>query len=391
MKARITETRRRIGWLCGVGAWFLLALPAATVSTLQAATFPELYTVSVPPDPLAPNLRADAERRALTVLLTRITGRRDVTLEQGVDSLIRNAGSYVTSYQSAADEIRIGFSRTGINDALTSLNLPIWVAERPATLVWIAADLGGGERTEIMADTANPARRPGAVAGAPDFPLSEEATVLFDALLDELVTTADERGLPIVLPLLDAEDRTHARFADVWGGFDQFVAEAAERYPVDAVLVGRIAATSFGLEVRWTLLRGELRQSRATADVRAGIDWLADEFAAQFTTVGGARLTWLTVRDIETHADFGRVLEYLQSVSFIESTSVVPRSWSEGSLVVSIAARYDDAQLRQYLELGGVLHAADGALGGIPVNAEVAAPLEFVPGWLAAEEPAIGP
>jgi len=354
---------------------------AVFASVGRAATFPELYTVSVVPDLAASNVRAAAVQRAMTVLLTRITGRRDPASQEETAGLIRNANDYVTSYQSATEEVRVGFSRSGVNDALTSLNLPIWGAERPSTLVWIAADLGGGQRTEIMADTVTPPRRTGEVLGAAAFPLAEAAQVTFDAIRDELITAADERGLPIVFPLLDAEDRTQVRFADVWGGFDEFVARAAERYPVDAVLIGRVAVTTFGLEVRWTLLRGELRETSVTADVRSGVDWLADGFAAQFTTVGGARLTRVTVRGIETHADFGRVFEYLQSVSVIDGASVVPESWDQGSLVIRLAARGDDATLRQYLELDGELRAVPPGGVGVPVDAASMGRLEFVPGW----------
>ena len=379
VKASSTETRWRLGWLAG--PCIVLALVAGNLTPARGATFPELYTVSVAPDPAAANLRADAERRAMAVLLTRITGRRETASQEEMSALVRNAGDYVTSYQSAIDEIRVGFSRSAVNEVLDGLSLPYWGAERPSTLVWIAAELGGGQRTEIMADTTAAARRAGEVLGAPAFPLSEDARATFDTILDELVTTADERGLPIVLPLLDARDRMQVRFADVWGGFDQFVATAAERYAVDAVLIGRVAVTTFGLEVRWTMLRGEQRQARLTTGIREGIDWLADEFAAQFTTVGSARLTWLTVRGIESHADFGRVFEYLQSVSVIDPTSVNVESWRAGSLLIRLAARGDDGRLRQYLELDGVLRAVPAMGVGLPEGAEGLGPLEFVPGW----------
>jgi hypothetical protein len=339
--------------------------------------------VSVPTDSAATNVRADAERRAMSVLLTRITGRRAPESQVETAGLIENASTYVTSYQSAADEIRVGFSRTGVNAALTSLNLPIWGAERPSTLIWIAADLGRGERTEVMADTVTPGRRPGEVAGQPTVPLSDDALVSFEAIVDELATAADERGLPIVLPLLDIQDRAVVSFEDVWGGFDPLVAQAAERYPVDAVLIGRVAVTTFGLEVRWTLLGGDQSQGRVTNNVRSGIDWLADEFAARFITVGDARTTWITVHGIESWPDFGRVVEYLQSVSVIDAASVNVESWSQGSLLIRLAARGDDATLRQYLDLDGELRTA-GAEGS--VNAAGSAPqgrLEFVPGWLA--------
>jgi hypothetical protein len=360
-----------------------LVLVAAVATAAQAATFPELYTVSVPTDSAATNIRADAERRAMGVLLTRITGRRLPESQEETAGLIRNASDYVTSYQSAADEIRVGFSRTGVNAALTNLNLPIWGAERPSTLVWIAADLGGGERTELMADTVTPRRRPGEVAGQATVPLSNDARISFEAIVDELVTAADERGLPIVLPLFDFQDQAVVSFADVWAGFDLQVAQAAERYAVDAVLIGRVVVTTFGLEVRWTLLNGEQSQGRISNDVRSGIDWLADEFAARFITVGGARTTWVTVHGIETWPDFGRVVEYLQSVSVIDGASVNVESWNQGSLLIRLAARGDDATLRQYLELDGALRTAGAEGSG---NAAASAPqgrLEFVPGWLA--------
>ena len=379
VKAICTVTWRRPG--ASMLARVLLVLVAAFGSVGETATFPELYTVSVPSNPEATNVRADAEQRAMQVLLTRITGRRDAASQPEMADLLRNASDYVTSYQSATDAVRVGFSRSGVNEVLDSLNLPYWGAERPSTLVWIAADLGGGQRTEVMADTATPSRRAGEVLGAPAFPLTEDARATFDAILDELITVADERGLPIVLPLLDEQDRMQVRFADVWGGFDQFVAQAAERYAVDAVLIGRVAVTSFGQEVRWTLLRGELRQTAVTTDMRSGIDWLADQFAAQFITVGGTRLTWITVRGIESWPDFGRVFEYLQSVSVIDSTSVNVESWSQGSLLVRLAARGDDAALRQVLELGGVLRAVAPDRAGVPVGAAGAGRLEFVPGW----------
>jgi hypothetical protein len=377
----------RISWLAGIP--LLLCLLAGTAA---AATFPELYTVSVEPNLAARDLRTDAVRRAMAVLLTRITGRRLPEAQAEIRGLIESADSYVTSYSPAANEIRVGFSRSAVNDALTARNLPIWVAERPATLVWLALDLGRGQRVEIMAVPADSNRRDGTWAGAPSYPLSGDAAVLFDSILDEFATAADERGLPIVLPLLDEEDRQQVRFADVWGGFDQFVERAAGRYAVDAVLIGRIAATETGLEARWTLLRGERRQSKMTTGVRDGIDWLADEFAAQFTTVGGARLTWITVRDVRNYPDYGRVRDYLQSVSIVDPASVNVESWIAGTLLVNLAARGDnDETLRQILTLDGVLTAVTDDATGIPVNGEVPGRLQFVPGWLTAPDVARGP
>jgi hypothetical protein len=376
VKAERAIIRRRNAW--PGAALVVLGFAAATGPAAEAATFPELYTVSVAPDPAAPNIRTDAIRRAMSVLLARITGRRQPAEYPEMDALIRNASDFVTSYSPAAAEIRVGFSRNELNASLTRLNLPIWGEERPATLVWIAVDLGAGQRSEIMADTP-PAGRP-VVAGAASFPLNPDAAMRFAALVDELVTAADQRGLPIVLPLLDAEDRVHVSFADVWGGFDPFVARAAERYAVDAVLIGRVTVSELGVDAHWTLQRGERRQTRVTADMYSAIDWIAEEFAAQFITVGGARLTWITVRGIERWSDYGRVMEYLQSVSIVES--VDPESMADGALVLRLAARGNDDTLREYLTLDGVLNAFVDDSIAITASTDGTGSLVFVPSWL---------
>lgn len=103
-----------------------------------------------------------------------------------------------------------------------------------------------------------------------------------------------------------------------------------------------------------------------------GIDWLADEFASEGATVGGAVLTFITVRGIESWADY-RVLDYLQSVSIVEAVDI--DSMTDDEFVLRIAARGDNAQLERILELDGVLAPVDTVAG-----------LVFVPVWRLAGE-----
>jgi hypothetical protein len=350
-----------------LSASLLLALPAIA----PAATFPELYVVSVAPDAQASNQRADAIRRGMRLLLTRITGRQQAAEYAEAQELIQNADRYLSLYAPLSeDEIRVGFIRGAVNDALTRLEMPIWGEERPLTLVWLAAEFGDGQRAELGA-AAVEEPRPGAVAGAASNGLTGEAAELFESVSNEILTAADERGLPVVLPLLDAEDRRHARFADVWGGFDRVVARAAERYEADAVMIVRILDTEFGPELSWIVQRGDRVEPLTTPRARLGVDWLADEFASEFTTVGGATLSRVTIRDVRSWPDLGRVLEYLDSVSIVESVDI--DSMQGTDLLLRIAARGDDSQLARYLTLDGELAEDETAEG-----------LVFVPSWRAA-------
>ena len=339
----------------------------------MAAIFPDLYTVSVAPDANARDSRADVIRRGMGLLLTRITGRQQAAAYPELRELINNAERYLTEYAPGREETRVGFNRAQVNRALTELGMPIWGDERPSTLLWLASDLGNGERAELMANQdGGPAgdSRTGLPSGA----LSDEAAAVFEEVAEEILRAADERGLPIVLPQLDETDREHVRFADVWGGFDPFVERAAERYGVDAIVIARVSVLETGPRVDFTVIQGERREMLAPPRPRDGVDWLADEFASRYTTIGDARLTWLTVRDIAEPRDLSRVLDYLESVSIIQMVDV--ESLTESELLLRVTTRGDDQQLSSYLELDGRLMQIEGATG-----------LEFFPSWRASSVP----
>ena len=339
-----------------------------------AATFDDLYTVSVSLDGQARDERADAIRRGMGLLLTRITGRQQAAAYPELKELIDNAaGRYFAGYDVLpGNQVRVGFNAFEVNQALERLNMPIWGEERPLTLVWIATDFGDGQRAELEEDDEPGGISAGPVSGIASEPLTDDAEDFFDGVAQEILTAANERGLPVVLPKLDAEDRRNVRFADVWGGFDRFVARAAERYDVDAVLIGRIVMTQLGLEVKWTVQRGDRQDTLTTPRARMGVDWLADEFASEGATVGGARLTWVTLREIRSWPDT-RVLDYLDSVSIVESVDIDSVTGNE--YVLRVAARGDDTQLERILALDGVLSRVVNAPG-----------LVYVPAWRASPE-----
>lgn len=348
-------TPNRAAWkpwcpTAGVVAALLIAVAPAPGF---GAEFEELYTVSVVPDPtLDPQARrADSTRRAMARLLIRVTGRRSAPTDPALAEIVRNAADYESEYiPLSATESRFRFRRSAIEAALTSQGLPIWGDERPLTLLWVAVDLGGGLRAELAA--VPEAERSGPIRGRPSNELPAAWAELFSEITEPLLDAVDERGLPVVLPDPEAGDRELVRFADAFGGFDEALAVVAEREAADAILVGRIAMTDTGPVVQWVLRQGERRQLIDGIEARAGIDTLADQFVREYATVGGTRVTWLTIRGIETPADYGRIYDFLQSRSFIELVDFESESL-DGAVRLRILTRSDNSQLRQLLTLDG--------------------------------------
>jgi len=89
------------------GVAMLVGLAAAMAPRLEAATFPELYTVTVPLDPAANQSQTEVVRQGMALLLTRITGRQDAAALPNVDALIRNAENYRASWLPLASQARV--------------------------------------------------------------------------------------------------------------------------------------------------------------------------------------------------------------------------------------------------------------------------------------------
>jgi len=255
--------------------------------------------------------------------------------------MLRSAGEFVEQIgQLDRDNLVVRFNASNVESALVRLEQPVWGAERPLTLVWIAVDAGLGQRELLAAESQPTGQR------------SELETTLA-VFRAELAQVADERGLLLALPLLDIEDMTALSFADVWGGFRDRVVRASERYGADDILIAQIRLTDFGAVTRWTLLRGGREISLPGQAFRDGLDALADVYAAEFSTLGGASSAAVTIVGINSLDDYGRVMRYLESLSLLEA--VEPEELLDGALRVRVAARGGEFALRRVFELSELL------------------------------------
>jgi hypothetical protein len=343
---------RGCAWVCAAAS----ILSLAPAQAAHSATFRDLYTVVVTPSEDANDRRADGIRRAMGKLLTRVTGRRDAGWDPDLADLVEGADQYVDAVGfETADKLMVRFDGAAVERALTQLNRPVWGPERPLTLIWVAVDGPLGERGILAADEVGQGWSP-------------QMTDLMRAVREQLQSVADERGLPVTLPLLDLEDLSKVSFADIWGGFTDRIEQASSRYGADAVLIGRARPSDYGLEVRWTLVERGRRRLLAGGDVRDGLDWLADQYAAELATVGGARTERITVLDVHSLDDYGRVMRYVENLSVLDSVQV--ESLDQGTLRWRGAARGDRSVLERVLALGGVVKPSSPANQGSPPSGD---------------------
>lgn len=324
--------------------------------TASAAVVERLYDATVPVVDQTLPVRQEAMAAALGEVLIRVTGQRAAPELPAFSDLLAAAPSLVQQFryefEETVDEVTgrprrelqlsVRFDPRAVQRAAIERGVPVWGAERPATLVWIAWDNG---RERGLMDEATP-------------PEIDSA----------LVRASTRRGLPLVTPLMDLEDRFAVTFTDVWGGFDERLLTASQRYNPNLILVGRVfRVDQERWAARWTVYDGDEVQYTESAPalvdavVADGIHWVADQVAARAAVMpdllrdGRTRLIVAEVTALGEYADLLRYLESLSPVAGVALESV------DGDRVAfSLDLRGTEEQLQRTIALGNRLTAVEG-------------------------------
>lgn len=332
-----TRLRSIVMLACAVSA-----LPGIFVP--QALAEENLFTVTVPLEPLEPNAQNNAYKIALERVLVRVTGSELADHLEQLAAIFPNPAHYVLRFRARPENtLEVSFDGDAIEQVLRQNNHAIWGADRPLTLVWLAVDWGFGDR-EIVGS--------GVSATATDTARSIDRNHLLRERIEE---TAIRRGIPIVFPLLDAEDLENVSFSDIWGGFDEHLIDASLRYGASSILVGRVRADN-SQPNRWTYYFEEQRLSWSGQPEEV-THRVADELAAYFAIPGGAVLESyaLTVAGIDSLMAYGKVQQLMASLGIVESFAL--RSVSGQKITYRVSVYGNIERLNKALMASGMLQA----------------------------------
>ncbi len=302
-------------------------LPAA-----NAAPAGNLFAAEVDISERTKEAKRDATRRALAEVMIKVSGSRTIAREGNARVLLESAESYVQQFRYTPNgTILLGFDGRKLLNEMRVAGLPVWGSDRPATLMWLAVDYGNGDRQLITADNQGEVRR-------------------------EIETLAASRGIPLVWPLYDSTDRAMVQVADVWGGFDDNIIEASERYGTEAVLVARVARGASGpMYGSW-----ELSIEGVDTNWRGGfgqsINRLADYYAERLSVT---RSSGPASRLAMSITGLGNAAAYADAISSVEKLGMVDRlqvvQVNADQVVLDLTVRGDASQLKRALGLNRVL------------------------------------
>ena len=328
--------RRRIAVLA------LILLAIACPGVVTAVEMTSLYTAEVPLDPNEDDPRSAAYREALAVVLLRVSGSGIGDDPEMIDLLFPYPASYVVQFRPGeADTLWVTFDGNAVEDVLRSNGQAVWGSERPLTLIWLAVDWGQGERQILGADD-------------PERSDDEARTIDRNRLLRQRVLdVAERRGLPVAFPLLDTEDLARVTFPDIWGGFDELILDASQRYEANSVLIGRIRPDS-GQRNRWTYYFTGAERAW-TGEPELVINLAADMLAAEFAIGGDATLQSvdLGVAGINTVDAYGSVQRILSGLNVVENFAIT--SVAGDRILYRVEAHGGAERLARALRLSGLI------------------------------------
>ncbi len=342
-------------------AVFAFAAPAALAVELST-----LYTAQVALDeeqdnPLA--MRAMAYEVALADVLLRVSGPELSADPEMIALLFPDPPSYVVQYRPGDDNtLWVSFDGGAIERTLRQAGQTVWGSDRPLTLVWLAVDWGQGKREIIAANDPLRSR-------------DEARSIDRNRLLRQRVLDiAQRRGLPILFPLLDTEDLENLSFSDLWGGFDEQILLASERYDVNSILVGRIRPATHQRN-GWSYFFGS-DERRWNGEPELVVNLVADLLAEEFAISGSAPLEFvdLNVSGISSVEAYGAVENMLSNTSLIESYSI--NEVAGDRIHYRVEARGGMERLRRALRFNGLIE-QNGSVGDRFAIASFEPSLEF--------------
>ena len=202
--------------------------------------------------------------------------------------------------------IDVDFSSALIDELLTTANIPIWDSNRPSVLVWMALQDETGNRSLMTADINND-------------------------IIELIQEFADRRGLPVLFPVLDFEDRRSLNEDLVWTLNDEAIRKASNRYGADSILTGRLHFTASGeLVGLWQFLfqdEADVFDGFST-DLREYLHGplarVTSQLASYFAIVPESatrEMVQLRVDGVGSLQEYSSLLSYVSGLGLVESVS----------------------------------------------------------------------
>ncbi len=295
-------------YLGGLGLWLAMSICFATT---------DLYRTQIKILGESELHQKNLINQAYQQVLVKVAGNRAILKESIVAERAVDAEAMVTEIRlvTASDGVsrlaEVRFDPAQIQDILMAAGQEVWIDKRPAMILWL-----------VNAD-----------------PKSETIYHLEHyPKLQQLVSVIDiQRGISLVVPLLDLEDRNRITAQNIRQLDIEAISKASERYDAPLQLIGKIQEANVDqnttVTIDWYLIQDFSRRHYSTSHrelltalhhgLEEAIDSVAHRYIRKVANLNdSAGPLVLTVSDVKTIDHYTSLLDYLQHMDIIKQIEV---------------------------------------------------------------------
>ena len=319
--------------LLGAAALLGFLLLAPLVQGLPVSGLYE-QRVAVENESLAERNRA--YQVAFRRMILKVTGDERWLETERVRSAAGNAGDFVQAFAYATEEaagpiagqryLEVQFSAPLINQLLAAEDIPVWGGNRPSVLIWMALQDASGQRRLLNSAT-----------GA--------------EIVDYMRRVGEVRGLPIIFPLLDIQDRRNLSVDAIWAQDELAIKAASNRYDPDSILAGRLLFTATGeLVGLWQFQFMDETQtfdgfdSALESYLEQPLSRITSQLAGHFALVPGGQSEQsvrLRVDGIRDFSDYSALVDYVRGIGLVQTSDIVSVDGERLELLLGLQGNAD--------------------------------------------------
>ncbi|MCQ8819426.1 DUF2066 domain-containing protein [Pseudoalteromonas agarivorans] len=284
--------------------------------SVSAVEVTDLYQDILKVDDKSRDTRLAASRKALLNVLVKVSGDESADQNKLAQQRTKNISDYMLKFEydekaNGQLNLVVKFEARKINELIKELNLPLWGVQRPLVAIWLGIE--DNWRRELVTQESYPQ-------------------------LEQLIyDKAGRRGLPVVVPLLDLQDRRLVGIPEVWGNFSEPVEEASRRYSAERSITARMYqepdSETWILDWRFTnddlfdsnRLEGDKQQivGQMIDSLALG---LANEYAIDPNAYYEQAAATLTLKGTQSFVDIELAKRRLQSLSVVTQATIMRKT-----------------------------------------------------------------
>lgn len=276
--------------------------------TLRAEPVDWLYDVQVPVRERTQAAAETALPRCIEVLLMRLTGLANVPRVPEIQAAFTNLNAFVKQYEftklaansplGSGDALVARFNSSRIRELIKEARLPVWPADRPSVLLWLS--IHESSESELVQDATPVAL--------------------------ELRRRALERGIELVIPIMDLKEHSTITSSSLVGRFWSDLAVASARYQAEFVTAVSCQRDFFGqyqTDITYWYQGTEHfdhRVFRVREDIPADVvDHIVDVLVNKHAIVREhEEIHRIGVMDVASVESYAEVLELLNGLDFVD-------------------------------------------------------------------------